>query len=161
MIALKEVKMSGVQTTEKRHTSVAEFLAGQIALSGMQQNDLAKELGYDKPNIITMFKKGMTKLPLNKVGPMAKALHIDPVHLLRRVMQEYYAESWSAIEEILAAPPITSNEAEILAVIRLVNNGDPAIGSDEQRKALAAWAKNLPATRVPKDAKNRRVHGSD
>jgi hypothetical protein len=156
MVALKAVKNSAPEATEKRKTTVAEFLAGQIALAGVQQNDLAKQLGYDKPNIITMFKQGTTKLPLNKVGPMAKALHIDPVHLLRRVMQEYYAESWASIEEILTATPISANEAEILAIIRSVNNGDPGITSDAQRNELRAWAKTLPSVRVPKEVKHKK-----
>ena len=52
--------------------SVAEFIAAQIAMSDKTQREIALALGYDKPNIITMFKQGLTKIPLNKVAPLAR-----------------------------------------------------------------------------------------
>ena len=65
---------------KKLKISVAEYLTQQIAVSGVSQKNLADQLGYDKPNIITMFKQGKTKVPLNKIAPIAKILGIDRVN---------------------------------------------------------------------------------
>jgi len=54
---------------KKSHIAVAEYLNQQIALSGVPQTEIAEKLGYDKPNIITMFKQGKTKIPMNKIAP--------------------------------------------------------------------------------------------
>ncbi len=52
--------------------TVAEFLTHAITHSGKTQKLIADELGYDNPNIITMFKQGSSPVPLKKVGPLAK-----------------------------------------------------------------------------------------
>lgn len=48
-------------------TSMARYLTKQIdALSGIKnQREIAAEIGYDKPNMISMFKRGETKVPLD------------------------------------------------------------------------------------------------
>ena len=47
---------------------IAAFLTRQIeALSGRKtQRAIALEIGYDKPNMISMFKRGETKAPARK-----------------------------------------------------------------------------------------------
>ena len=144
MTALKAVPPAPPAAAKARQPkSVAEYLTATIEASELSQKDIATAIGYDKPNMITMLKKGVTKLPINKVGPLAKTLGLDPTHLLRRVMVEYYPETWEAIEEIISAPPLTDHEAEIISLIREANPNDPAIVSDEQRDQLRKWATTL------------------
>jgi hypothetical protein len=65
-----------------------------------------------------MFKQGNTKLPLKRIGPLAKALEVDPAHPLRLVMLEYMPETWESIADILqstllgyaASEPAVSHE---------------------------------------------------
>jgi transcriptional regulator len=107
----------------KANVTVAEFLTKQIDLAvkyGKTQTEIAKELGYEKPNIITMFKQGRTKLPLPKVVPLAKSLGIDPVHMLRIVMAEYSPDTWEVLEEIVGQKLVSTSEQETLKVIREV-----------------------------------------
>lgn len=52
-------------------TTVADFIADRLAESDKTQREIAEECGFEKPNIITMFKNGTTKLPLNRIGPLA------------------------------------------------------------------------------------------
>ena len=85
--------------------TVAEYLAAQIALSGKSQADIAREVGYDRPNVVNMMKQGVTKLPINKISAFAKALKVDPAHLLRIVMSEYLPETWEAIQELTFLVP--------------------------------------------------------
>jgi transcriptional regulator with XRE-family HTH domain len=128
-----------VTTRPRRRSSVtvAEYLTEQIRLSGKTQHEIANEAGFNKPNIISMFKKGETKLPLSKVGLMAKALGVDPVVLFRMVMNEYEPQTWQAIEEtVLHQPVLTANEIEIIELLRTGKVTDPKIVTREDEIRL-------------------------
>jgi len=120
-----------------------EYLANQIEMCGKRQNEIAFEIGYEKPNIITMFKKGHTKVPINKIGPLARSIGVDPARLLRMALREYAPEMLEAIEDIMGAM-ITSNEREILASIREVTGDeDPKLRTAEQKAKLKDFAESL------------------
>lgn len=103
---------------KKNRITVAEYLAQQIAISGIPQKEIAEALNYDKANIITMFKQGKTKIPLNKIAPLARVLGIDPIHFLRLAMMEYAPETWEALESLFERRMTSDNELRILEVIR-------------------------------------------
>jgi len=122
---------------QQARISVADYLTQQIALSGKPQKEIAEELNYDKPNIITMFKQGKTKLPLNKVSPLAKSLGLDPVHLLRIVLLEYAPETWEVLSAILGSAAVSENEVNTLAIIRNAAQGqDVAFVTDDDKLEL-------------------------
>ena len=104
----------------KHVITVAPFLDVQIAVSDLPQKDIAAALGYDNPNVITMFKQGRTKLPLNKVGPLARVLGIDPVHLLRLVMAEYWPDTWKELQDLVGKSLVTEGEMTIIRLVREV-----------------------------------------
>lgn len=118
--------------------SVAEYLDWQINLCGKSQKQIAEEAGFPKPNIITMFKKGDTKLPLEKVGKIAKAIEVDPIHLFKLCMAEYQPDTWKEIQRMFDQPVLTQNELEILEVIRSSNVVNPKLRTDADRDALLA-----------------------
>lgn len=103
---------------KKNRISVAEFLTQQIAISGVSQKEIAERLNYEKPNIITMFKQGKTKVPLNKIAPLAKILGIDPVHFLRLAMLEYSPETWEVLESMIGQRMVSDSEQHILDIMR-------------------------------------------
>jgi len=110
--------------TKAIHTeTVAEFITHKIRISGKTQVEIASELGYDKPNIITMFKHGRTRIPLDKVGLLAKALEIDPALLLKRVMGEYMPDTLAALQSVLDGLQLTQNEQELIAAYRETTKG--------------------------------------
>jgi len=106
--------------------SVAEFLTSTLPTCGKTQKEVAQEMGYDNPNIITMFKQGLTKVPLTKVSSLAKALDVDPVFLLKIVLTEYAPEVLVAIEEILDGSVLTRNERELIDAYRKATLGTDA-----------------------------------
>lgn len=123
---------------------VANFLSVQINSFGRKQKDIAAAIGYEKPNIITMFKQGLTKLPIEKVGPMAKALGVDPVYLLRITLNDYMPKTYEAVVQIFGQEPITQSEQDILAAIReLSGDGDLEMKSRESKAKLAEFVKTL------------------
>ena len=114
-------------------STVARFIATRIEETGQMQKDIAAKVGFEHPNIITMIKQGKTKLPLDKVGTMARALETDPVELLRMCMEEYHPATWKAIEPYMETG-ITAEEGRLLASLRSWAGGPYlAALSDESR----------------------------
>lgn len=143
----------------KGQISVADYLSQQILLSGKAQKEIAEELNYPKPNIITMFKQGKTKVPLNKVSAFAKALGVDPIHLLRIVMIEYSPSTWEVLESIIGNAMMSDNEMKVLTIIREHANGlDIAPETETEKQELARLAEKWKA-RAEKsvDAAKRRI----
>lgn len=118
--------------------TVAEFIADRLAEIDKTQREVAEACGFDQPQIITLFKQGRTKVPLDRVGPLAKALDVDPAHLLRLAMQEYLPETWNAIEEILHSTVLTKNELELIRKYRQVTGDSDAQAMVADRDAVLA-----------------------
>tara|TARA_R110002110_G_scaffold376568_2_gene586697 strand:+ start:205477 stop:205764 length:288 start_codon:yes stop_codon:yes gene_type:complete len=77
--------------------SFTQTTAKLIERSEKTQREICEDIGYPHPNIITMFKNGETKVPLNKVPALAQALEIKPDKLMRLALQEYYPDAYQAI----------------------------------------------------------------
>ena len=137
--------MTNISTaTKQKLPKVAEYLDAQINLSGLKQKDIATALGYTKPNIVTMFKQGLTKLPIEKVGPFANVLGVDPVHLLRIVMNDYMPDTYNAVVKMLGQEPITEHELAIVTAIRALTGGkNLEMRSEKSKQQLKAFADTL------------------
>ena len=121
--------------------SVADYLTQQINICGKPQKEIAEDVGYKMPNIITMFKQGKTKLPVNKVPAFAQSIGTDPIHMLRIVMSEYMPETWEVIEGLIGKSMVSDSELVILDIIRRVGLGfNVKPETDEERRELAALA---------------------
>ena len=122
-----------------KNLTVAGYISHQIDLCGKKQIDIATEAGFDKPNMVTMIKQGRTKLPLEKIGKMAKAICVDPVHLFKLTLQEYQPDTWVEIEKLFGQPVLTANELEIIQTIRSAKVVNPKLGNQEQKAKLKAF----------------------
>lgn len=129
--------------TATKAKSVAEYVTWQINLCGKPQIQIAKEVGFEKPNVITMIKQGKTKVPINKISSMAKALEVDPVFFLKMCMQEYMPDLLDAVTTITNQPIVTANEMEFIEAIRGANPNDPKLSSKADRAALRAFITKL------------------
>ena len=119
-------------------TTVADFIADRLAESDKTQREIAEECGFETPNIITMFKTGATKLPVNRIGALAKAIDADPAHLLRLVMREYIPETWEAIEDIMQSTMLTANELSLVRAYRQATGDNDATAVVIERDAVIA-----------------------
>jgi len=127
---------------------VATFVRNRIEFLGKPQTEIAAECGFEKPNIITMIKQGKTKLPLNKVCLMAKALEADPVHLLKLCLSEYQPENWAAIEPLLDLA-LTEDERELLKHLRTYAGGPYLVAlTVDSQKLLAQFLHSLRSSAV-------------
>lgn len=140
------------------HICVADYVSHQIILSGKSQKDIADELGYDKPNIITMFKQGKTKVPINKVPEFAKVLGVDPIHFLRIALLEYSPSTWEVIEEVVGRSIVTENEMRIIKIVRDTSGGlDVAPQTDSEADDLKAVIAKWTAEADKKESMTQRV----
>lgn len=87
-----------------KKNAFAARLERAINASDKTQWEIANSLGYDNANIITMFKKGTTRVPPDKVAPLALALDIDPGELMREWFDTYMPEMVPAMEEWVGTP---------------------------------------------------------
>lgn len=122
---------------------VAKFVRQQIQILGKSQREIAQEVGFEKPNVITMIKQGKTKLPIAKVGRMAKALETDPVFLMKLCMNTYHPDTWKYIEPFLESA-LTKDELLMLRTWRSFA-GAPYVAAltDESKDLLSKFLLSL------------------
>ncbi|MCP1540020.1 helix-turn-helix domain-containing protein [Methylorubrum extorquens] len=123
---------------------MSRFLQKQIdTLSdlGISQRDIALQAGYDKPNILSMFKRGETKVPLNKVLPLSKALRVDPQFFFRlAVQQPDMPVSLDDIDKTFGNT-VSGDEMEIVKTLRESFGGGPVRFDERQMDALREIAR--------------------
>lgn len=111
------------------NSAIAKFLDKQIDnLKGVKtQREIANEIGYYKPNMISMFKRGEAKVPLEKIPQLAKALNVDAGHLFRLALEQYWPEHGKLILGIFGCTATENEEAILLKKWREASrNMDPA-----------------------------------
>ena len=118
------------------NSALAKFLDKRIhALKGVKtQREIAAEIGYDKPNILSMFKRGESKVPLEKIPALARALSADPTHLFRLGFEGHWPDLRGVIEEVFGRQMATRNEDEIFLTKwrAITGDMDPAANAKVQ-----------------------------
>ena len=89
-------KISIVRTDSK----VAKVFDAAVNNSHKSQIQIASEIGFGKPNMISMIKQGSSKLPISKVQLAAESLGLDARELLTLCMEEYLPEEWHVIKDV-------------------------------------------------------------
>lgn len=93
-----------------------------------QQTEIAAEAGFSNPNMISMLKSGATKLALDRVPALARALDCDPKLLFRLALeQDGHATTALAVQEIFGAI-VSKNETAWLNELREASgHSDPTL----------------------------------
>lgn len=111
------------------NSAIAKYLDKQIdSLKGVKtQREIADEIGYDKPNMVSMFKRGEAKVPLDKIPQLAKALGVDAGHLFRLALEQYWPGEAKLIRDIFGRTATENEEIVLLKKWRAASrNMDPA-----------------------------------
>lgn len=131
----------------KTDLTVSEYLTKAIELSGKTQREIAREVGYPKPNVISMMKQGQTKVPIEKAPLFAKACGVDPAFFLRLVLQEYFPDAWVAIHKTFGEA-LTVNERALVEAYRETAPSDEievdVIAASRVKDALKGPRRNAP-----------------
>lgn len=94
------------------------------------QAEIAEASGFINPNVISMLKSGSSKLPLDRVPDLAKALECDPAWLLRLALEQGEGSTAAAAIFEIVGQPITQNERAWIAGIRDASDDtDPRLAS--------------------------------
>ncbi len=96
----------------------ANMLSEAIEQSGMTQREIADRVGFKSPNIITMLKKGDTRVPLNRIPALAQALGMDERDFLITAIAEYHPGVHEVLVDVLGLP-LTDAELGIVTMFRL------------------------------------------
>lgn len=121
-----------VRTTKQHdytNTKMAQYLARQIeSLSGIKsQREIAHDLNYTRPNIISMFKTGEAKVPLEKIPQLAKSLGVDLSLLMRLGLEQYWPGDLKVLNEMFSRV-VTVNEMALIERLRAATNDrDPKL----------------------------------
>ena len=100
-----------------KYPLVQDVLSDAMDEVDMTQAEMAERLNYTRPNIITMWKKGRTPLPIPQVGHVAKLLNIDESYLMKVCLHEYHPEMLKAIESTFGES-VSEPEKAILEIFR-------------------------------------------
>ena len=118
-----------------RHSPVARYLEQAIERSGLPQIEIAEALGYEQPNIISMFKMGRTKVPIEIIPKLAELLGVSELYFLKLALEEYQPQIWMVIERVFGKL-VSENEYEIIDFIRTASAGTDQELTEGQDKEL-------------------------
>lgn len=94
------------------------------------QGEISSEAGFANPNMLTMLKQGATRVPLDRVPALAKALDCDPAWLLRLALEQGEGSTAAAAIYEIMGPMVTAHERVWLAEIRDASgDSDPRLTS--------------------------------
>ena len=114
------------------HTEISKFVSKRVKeLKGyMLQIEIAAEVGFVNPNMMSLIKNGSIKVPLDRVSKLASALDCDPAFLFRLAMDQDGEETKKSSLEGIFHTIVSKNEAVWLKEIRDASeNSDPVLTS--------------------------------
>ena len=104
------------------------------------QIEIAAEAGFTAVNTLAMIKSGSTKLPLDRVSALAKALEDDPAKIFRMALEQLGEGTTQAAIEQIFGDVVTSNERAWLRCLRdASSNSDPTLTSKAERALRAIF----------------------
>ncbi|MCA0272242.1 MAG: XRE family transcriptional regulator [Proteobacteria bacterium] len=117
---------------------LAKFVEKRVLeLQGKRtQAEIAAEAGFRTPNVVTMMKTGATKLPLDRVEALAKALETDPALLFRLALQQPGNQKTArAVAEIFGTV-LTRNEVAWIEELRAASGESDPVLTEKRRAKL-------------------------
>lgn len=111
-------------------TRLTRFLETEILRLRPEKNQvaIAAEAGFVSTNMLSMIKAGKTRLPLDRVPALARALGCDPRYLFRLALEQAGFETERKAVEVIFGAIVTENEVAWLAELRAASGDtDPRL----------------------------------
>jgi len=101
-------------------TRLAKYLGKRILELRPKKTQIAiaSEAGFVNPNMLAMIKAGTSKLPLDRVSTLAKALDCDPVMLFQLAVEQLGGDTTDLAVRQIFGTLVTENEVAWLEEIR-------------------------------------------
>lgn len=121
------------------NSKIAIFLRKRIGELGIGNLEVMARGGLTgRQQIVSMWKNGNTKVALERVPALAKALEVDPAHLLRLALEQHVDVSSHPDVELVISSILSENERKILQEIRRDLSGNVPPLSAAGRATLAS-----------------------
>jgi hypothetical protein len=92
------------------------------------QLEIAAEAGFRQPNLFSMIKTGTTRMPLDRVPAIAKALECDPTRLFMLALEQRGGDTTDATIRQIFGTLVSENEVDWLIEIREASgHADPRL----------------------------------
>ncbi|WP_246020825.1 helix-turn-helix domain-containing protein [Paracoccus subflavus] len=92
------------------------------------QREIAHEAGFMNPNLISMFKTGASKIPLDRVPSLARSLEVDPAFLMQLALEQAVGKTASvALLEVFGTPTTVNERAWLLEIRDASDHTDPKL----------------------------------
>jgi hypothetical protein len=90
------------RTGPHANSAICKFLNERVrALAHIKSpQEIATELGYSRPNYFLMILNGDTRLPLDKVQLLTKALQVDQKLLFRLALEAHFPSLSGFLDEV-------------------------------------------------------------
>jgi hypothetical protein len=98
-------------------SKVARMITKICNESDKSQAEISQEMGFDKPNVITMMKQGRINMPLSRIPSFCKATDSDATELLNAVLEENHPEILDVLGEVKGIA-LSKSEAVFLKIRR-------------------------------------------
>lgn len=105
---------------EMTFSPTASMLTEAIDSSGLTQREIADRIGLKHPNVISMMKQGVTRVPLNRIPALSQALGMKESDFLIIAIQEYHPGVHEVLVDVLGLP-LTDAELGILTMFRMAD----------------------------------------
>lgn len=125
-----------VDANGEKLSRVANAIDRAVTGTSLTQREIAKAVGFKNENMIAQIKVGRAKLPLDRVGAMAKVLELDPGHLFRMALEQFYEPEQLRMIMDIVDQGLPKHERAILDYIREKSKGHPIALTDEIKKAI-------------------------
>ncbi len=125
-------------------TKLAKYVERRVLelKSRKSQLQIANEAGFPNPNMITMIKSGASKLALDRIPSMSRALECDPRFLMRLALDQAVGDTAAAAIIEIFGTPVTANELGWLHELRdASDDSDPRMTARSRAAVRAVFGK--------------------
>lgn len=109
-----QTNASGGIPMETTREAVKDYIRRKIDASNKSQVQIAEEMGFSKPNVLSMIKTGRTSVPLGRIPALARAINVEPKILLAMCLREYKPSLFEVLKEVYDIPSGSPAVREVL-----------------------------------------------
>ena len=123
--------------TAPAHLTFAEYISREISKHENAAEWLPGKVGLENANILKAVINKTMKAPAASIYPLAKALELDPAHVLNVYLRDYLPEIERAIFDCGGSMIVSEHERTILdGHRRYSKNGNPEVMLFEDKSVV-------------------------
>lgn len=142
-----ENKMNKKSKGESQISELATLISTRLQdiSDRKSQGEVAEEVGFVSKNVLSIIKRGDTKLPLDRVEPLAKALDLDLRTVMLMALRQYYSDDTIAAIREVFLDDLTKTEHEIITIARKSFDTTASLSHETRELLKEVFADNRPA----------------